>query len=168
MTGLNASSATEGLPQPLRAILGGFGWTGSELKAARMAAGLSRSALAAKAGVHPDTVRYWERKATVDPSGHAPRLFFKALGLQVPAHKRVGGIFAYQYARASSLLAKNPKRCGARKKNGHRCQGPALPGKRRCKFHGGASTGPKTPEGKAKIAEAQRRRWAAWREARRS
>jgi hypothetical protein len=31
------------------------------------------------------------------------------------------------------------------------------------KFHGGLSTGPKTPEGRARIAEAQRKRWAAWR-----
>jgi hypothetical protein len=33
-------------------------------------------------------------------------------------------------------------------------------GRRRCKFHGGLSTGPKTAEGRARIAEAQRRRWA--------
>lgn len=29
------------------------------------------------------------------------------------------------------------------------CQLPALPGKKRCRLHGGLSTGPKTPEGKA-------------------
>jgi hypothetical protein len=29
-----------------------------------------------------------------------------------------------------------------------------------CRFHGGLSTGPRTAEGKARIAEAQRRRWA--------
>jgi len=39
------------------------------------------------------------------------------------------------------------------------------PGKRRCRFHGGLSTGPKTSEGRARIAEAQRRRWNAFREA---
>ena len=33
-------------------------------------------------------------------------------------------------------------------------------GKRRCRFHGGMSTGPKTTEGRARIAEAQRRHWA--------
>jgi hypothetical protein len=32
-----------------------------------------------------------------------------------------------------------------------------------CKFHGGKSTGPRTPEGRARIAEVQRRRWASWR-----
>ena len=31
----------------------------------------------------------------------------------------------------------------------------------RCKFHGGLSTGPKTPEGKAKIAEATKHRMAS-------
>jgi hypothetical protein len=37
-------------------------------------------------------------------------------------------------------------------------------GKARCRFHGGLSTGPKTEAGRARIAEAQRRRWAAYRE----
>lgn len=40
------------------------------------------------------------------------------------------------------------------------CMAWALPGKKRCKFHGGLSTGPKTPEGKLRIAEAQKERWA--------
>ncbi|WP_425311793.1 HGGxSTG domain-containing protein [Microvirga massiliensis] len=35
------------------------------------------------------------------------------------------------------------------------------PGKRRCRVHGGLSTGPRSSEGKARIAEAQRRRQAA-------
>jgi len=34
-----------------------------------------------------------------------------------------------------------------------------VPGKRRCRLHGGLSTGPQTPEGKARIAAAQRERW---------
>lgn len=40
----------------------------------------------------------------------------------------------------------NPKvPCGARTRSGAPCTRPALPGKTRCKLHGGASTGPKTP-----------------------
>jgi len=39
------------------------------------------------------------------------------------------------------------------------------PGKRRCRFHGGLSAGANTSEGRARIAEAQRRRWNAFREA---
>ena len=40
-----------------------------------------------------------------------------------------------------------------------------LRGKRRCRLHGGLSTGPKTPAGRARIAESQRSRWARFRSA---
>jgi hypothetical protein len=56
--------------------------------------------------------------------------------------------------------------CGAKTRKGTPCQCLPVPGKRRCKFHGGLSTGPQTPEGRARIAEAQRRRWKRWREER--
>lgn len=42
-------------------------------------------------------------------------------------------------------------RCGARTRHGTPCQCPALGGKRRCRLHGGRSTGPKTLEGLARI-----------------
>ncbi|WP_278921961.1 HGGxSTG domain-containing protein [Pseudophaeobacter profundi] len=51
-------------------------------------------------------------------------------------------------------------RCGAKNRKGSHCKLPVAPGKRRCRYHGGASTGPKTAQGRAKIAEAQRKRWA--------
>lgn len=55
-------------------------------------------------------------------------------------------------------------RCGARTKTtGKPCQAPAVHGKGKCRLHGGASTGPRTDAGKARIAEAQRQRWARWR-----
>ena len=50
--------------------------------------------------------------------------------------------------------------CGARNRQGKPCAVRVEPGKRRCRFHGGLSTGPRTAKGKARIAEAQRRRWA--------
>ena len=34
-------------------------------------------------------------------------------------------------------------RCGARTRSGRSCQSPAVRGKRRCRMHGGKSTGPK-------------------------
>ena len=41
--------------------------------------------------------------------------------------------------------------CGARRhRDGQPCQAKCEPGKRRCRFHGGRSTGPRTPEGKAR------------------
>ncbi|WP_279533260.1 HGGxSTG domain-containing protein [Rhodovulum marinum] len=53
-----------------------------------------------------------------------------------------------------------PKRCGAQTRKGTPCRAKTLPGKTRCKMHGGLSTAPKTQEGRERIAEAQRRRWA--------
>jgi hypothetical protein len=45
-------------------------------------------------------------------------------------------------------------RCGARTRAGGSCKAPALPDKERCRMHGGLSTGPKTPEGKARTLAA--------------
>lgn len=48
-------------------------------------------------------------------------------------------------------------RCGARsKRTGEPCRAPACRGKRRCRFHGGKSTGPRTPEGLANSRRARR------------
>lgn len=63
-------------------------------------------------------------------------------------------------AREAKRQAKARVICGAKTRAGHPCGQKSEPGKRRCKWHGGKSTGPKTPEGKARIAEAQRQRWA--------
>ena len=48
--------------------------------------------------------------------------------------------------------------CGARTRKGHPCRNLSEPGRRRCKFHGGKSTGPRTAEGRARIAAAMRER----------
>lgn len=53
--------------------------------------------------------------------------------------------------------AERPK-CKARCRDGHACRAIVAPGRRRCRVHGGASTGPRTAEGKAAIAESNRRR----------
>ena len=42
------------------------------------------------------------------------------------------------------------KRCLAKTRRGTPCQKAALKGKARCRLHGGLSTGPRTPEGKAR------------------
>lgn len=60
---------------------------------------------------------------------------------------------------ASPLPRRDRPNCGARTRKGAPCLARAVPGKRRCRMHGGLSTGPRTPEGKARIAAAQRRRW---------
>src|SRR6266550_9123441 len=53
-------------------------------------------------------------------------------------------------------------RCGARLSRGRGyCRAWALEGKRRCKWHGGKSTGPRTPEGMSRTVEAMR--WGRFR-----
>ena len=47
------------------------------------------------------------------------------------------------------------QRCGARTKAGNPCQRPAVKLTGRCTRHGGKSTGPRTEEGRARIAVAQ-------------
>jgi hypothetical protein len=59
---------------------------------------------------------------------------------------------------------KGRRLCGAKTRAGGCCQVRAEPGKARCRFHGGKSTGPKTEAGRARIAEVQRLRWLAYRE----
>jgi hypothetical protein len=56
-------------------------------------------------------------------------------------------------------------RCGARsrRRGGKPCRAPAVRGKRRCRMHGGASTGPRTPEG---LARSRRAHWIHGRESR--
>jgi hypothetical protein len=65
--------------------------------------------------------------------------------------------------RGLPLKRKFRPRCYAKTRAGAPCIMRVVPGKRRCRFHGGLSTGPKTKAGRARIAEAQRRRWKAFR-----
>ena len=56
-------------------------------------------------------------------------------------------------------------RCDARTRSGALCTKYPIKGKRRCRLHGGLSTGPKTEEDKAQIATAQPKqgRYVNWR-----
>lgn len=141
--------------------------TGDELKALREARGLSRPSLAKMSGLHPDTVKYWERKPIVRPYEYGPRLMLTALGFQPPTRIKWGNFRSTTRAR-KGVLSKTgyigPSRvqhaCGAKTRKGTPCRAKALPGKTRCKFHGGCSTGPRTLEGRRRISEVQKRRWA--------
>jgi len=59
---------------------------------------------------------------------------------------------------AASVWPRSGRPCGARTRSGGRCRGLPMVGKKRCRMHGGKSTGPKTPEGRAAIAASNRRR----------
>jgi hypothetical protein len=65
-------------------------------------------------------------------------------------------------------LRKGQLICAARTKrhNGRPCLAQPVKGKQRCKYHGGLSTGPKTPEGRERCRQAALRMWAKWRAAR--
>ena len=53
------------------------------------------------------------------------------------------------------------KPCGARTRSGHPCRRKGLGKGGRCPNHGGMSTGPRTPEGRARISAALKARCAA-------
>jgi hypothetical protein len=56
--------------------------------------------------------------------------------------------------RITMPMAHASPRCGARTRTGVACKGPAMPNGR-CRMHGGASTGPRTPEGLQRIVKAR-------------
>lgn len=60
--------------------------------------------------------------------------------------------------------------CGARNRRGEQCRVRlevfrCRNGNWRCRWHGGLSTGPKTPEGKRKAVQAMQDGWKRWRAA---
>jgi hypothetical protein len=58
-------------------------------------------------------------------------------------------------------LAKASLICGARnRKDGQPCKAKPLPGKARCKWHAGMSTGPNTPEGLERTRQYALAKWA--------
>jgi hypothetical protein len=105
------------------------------------------------------------------------REFSRAVGASVitPVRARASwgltGITMIDYAAVVSYLRHRPRRkdrpvCGAKTRAGRPCRMRVEFGKARCRLHGGLSTGPKTEAGRARIAEAQRRRWRDYREKR--
>jgi hypothetical protein len=55
--------------------------------------------------------------------------------------------------RVTLPLAQAAPRCGARTRSGSACKSPAMPN-RRCRLHGGPSTGPRTAEGLERMRRA--------------
>ena len=64
--------------------------------------------------------------------------------------------------REALKMADQAHRCGARAKhNGGFCQRRPVPGRSRCKHHGGKSTGARTEEGRQKLKDSARSRVTA-------
>ena len=59
---------------------------------------------------------------------------------------------------------KTARTCGATNRMGQPCGCKQLFSNGRCRFHGGLSTGPKTPEGKQRSLEAMRAGYREWAE----
>ena len=137
--------------------------TGAELAALRRTAQLSQTDLGRLAGIGRQAVSYWECKAVVDLRAYALRKIGAVLSLPpIRTELRAGGGWGLSVpVSLRTPCAKTlRKRCGAKTRKGTPCAAQSLPGKQRCKFHGGMSTGPKTIEGRDRIAQAQRTRWA--------
>lgn len=154
--------------------------TGAELAAIRKSAGLSQTALAMRAGIGRHAVSYWECKAQVDLYAWSVQRMAEVLILPLPppitiaapswreraeaeAQTREAAFMALVAGRAAQRTAKRRVRCNAKTRKNTPCRMKSVPGKRRCKFHGGLSTGARTPEGIERIRQAQRQRWARWR-----
>ena len=160
--------------------------TGKDLAALRRRAGLSQAALPQRVGISRQTVSYWERKPALD--GRAATLTKIACALdpgdrEVILSSRAGlGFISLHFqgavlsehlsligtaqAQRKIVLASMWRQtCKAMTRRGMECLLKSEPGKRRCRLHGGLSTGPKTDEGKARIAKAQRKRWVERRKA---
>ena len=59
-------------------------------------------------------------------------------------------------ANITAFKSSQVPRCQAQsKRSGDQCRKAAMRGKKVCRTHGGASTGPKTPEGRLRCAEAK-------------
>lgn len=99
------------------------------------------------------------------------RLYHTAMGARF---ERRWGFLAGLYQEREELLTDPPKGrpgrpkkvvpvlvvsvCGAKTRKGSPCQCKPEPGKRRCKLHGGKSTGPKSAAGREAIRESNRQR----------
>ncbi|GAB1381286.1 HGGxSTG domain-containing protein [Pararhodobacter aggregans] len=147
--------------------------SGKDLAAQRRRKGMTQAELATAAGIGRHAVGYWEGKRQVDGSAWAVKRMAAVLGPLLPdlgltkqdrIAQLTGGVsvdFPVIY-RVRIMTPRRPA-CAAKTRKGTPCTWKAEPGKARCKLHGGRSTGAKTEEGRERIAEAQRRRWARWR-----
>jgi len=160
--------------------------TSKDLKTARKAKRLNQTELGALAGVARCTVSYWENKQGQLPNSGGLNLILDALGLEhlkyflhTNAPARGWGIIDTQQEwvnlqaqreqqrlkqREQDRVANMRVQCGAKTRKGRPCKLMSEAGRKRCKFHGGMSTGPKTVEGRKRIAEAQRMRWQRYRD----
>ena len=128
----------------------------AELRKRRRMIGLSMGFVSRETGLSWRTVLRCETENRPGASDSVLRIarLLNLHGAHIPI--RVTEDFA---AFAPHPYSTEPRpRCGARTRTGKPCQRKAMPGRKRCRNHGGLATGPRTPEGKARIAELNRAR----------
>ena len=157
--------------------------TGADIKIKRLKRGLSQTALGELVGCSRYTIARMEGRSQINARWGLPSRIAQELGVLVydPSTRARGAEVLpdspditlspdrqqerldHVNARVKAMASRFRQPCEATTRKGTPCRNLSEPGKRRCKFHGGMSTGPRTPEGKARIARAQRQRWAKYR-----
>jgi hypothetical protein len=144
---------------------------GPILAALRRAAGLSQADMAQRVGCSRHAIGKWR---TIPAPSTAPEAFPRKSWL---SWRRPVSTWSLRPHPCARVMVPYRRRGAAdaglfdlraKTRKGHPCRAKPEPGRRRCRFHGGRSTGPKTAEGRTRIAEAQRARWAAFRACRNS
>lgn len=144
--------------------------TGKALAECRKSAGYTQTDLADLIGCGRHAVSYWETKPELSLRWGVPNRIAVQLGIPIPQPIPRAGVAAWEriccinapiHARANHGVL--VQRCGAKTRAGHPCKRRPEPERKRCRNHGGLSTGPKTQEGRLRIAAVQRRRWQVWR-----
>lgn len=131
---------------------------GADIVALRRDKGWSQRELARQAYIHHSTVQYWEKQSALDWDSFVVQSIAVALDwdANVSSTRARHGVMSYSAMDAimkeqahllSDRLAKrlwNARvTCGAKTRKGTPCRAKSMPGKRRCKLHGGMSTGPR-------------------------
>jgi hypothetical protein len=120
--------------------------TPARLRGMRLFLGWSRQELARRSGLHFCTIRYWE-KASAPVHG----LTFRRI---TDAFAAAGYAWPVDIDALSERKQGQGARCGARTRQGTPCNLYRMQGKRRCRLHGGLSTGPKTEAGRERAMRA--------------
>ncbi len=148
--------------------------SGYQLKAVREVNGWTQQGLADKAGVHVQTVKFWESQDRQDEGGlHSKAAWKMARAMKLEpmpieddcSDDELADMAAkFGLSRLFKTKAPDtPRHCNARCPDGRKCRKRPVPGKQRCKQHGGNSTGPTTERGRLAIGQVQKRRWQAYR-----
>lgn len=108
-------------------------------------------------GVHEDHMKREARCTSDDPQAELRRRYVAVCRAHVRACKAADAAGLSwpdpRYPRWPDMSPLEGLRCGARgKRTGRPCPHTSIYANGRCRWHGGLSTGPKTPEGKARCA----------------